>query len=92
MRLRRFLLPVALFALAGLIGVIAVADHRWKQRRMNRAEVGEWYCVHVGTRCGGASSGTIERRWNERQLAYEVAVSTIAAAAVAVAAYRAARR
>ncbi|HEY3542582.1 MAG TPA: hypothetical protein VGK79_08565 [Gaiellaceae bacterium] len=92
MRLRRFLLPVALFVLAGVIGVIAVADHRWKQRRMNRVEVGEWYCVHFGTRCPRPSSATIERRWNDRQLAYEIAVAAIGGAAVFVAARRAVRR
>jgi hypothetical protein len=64
-------------AVAALIGVAAIADHHWKQSRMDRVEVSEWYCRHVGTRCGGASSARLERRWNERQRGYEIAVAAV---------------
>jgi hypothetical protein len=90
--LRRFLFPAGLFALAGLIGLIAIGDHLWKQHRMNHAELLEWYCVNKGTHCGGPSSDAIERHWNQRQLGYEVAVVVIGGAAVALAAARARRR
>lgn len=85
-------LSAVLLAIAFLIGLTAIADHRWKQRRMNQAEVGEWYCAHIGTRCGGVSSAGIERHWNERQLGYEIVVSVIGAAGVVVAVLRARRR
>jgi hypothetical protein len=79
-------------ALAGMIGLIAIGDHRWKQRRINRAEVLEWFCAHKGTHCGGPSSHAIERHWNERQLGYEIAVIVIGVAAIALAAARTLRR
>jgi hypothetical protein len=63
--------------LAAVVGLAAVIDHRDKQERMNRAERSEWYCEHVGTRCRGASSARIERRWNERQIGYEAAVGVL---------------
>jgi hypothetical protein len=83
--LRRHTPALACLALAGAIGVAAIVDHRWKQARIDRAELSEWYCSHEGTRCGGPSSSGIEARWNERQLGYEVAVVTLAAAATALA-------
>ena len=92
MGLRRFVLPALLFALAGLIGVGAIADHRNKSGRMNRAELLEWYCAHDGTRCGGPSSAAIERHWNERQIGYEAAVVILGSTAILLAAIRARRR
>jgi hypothetical protein len=89
--LRRFVLPAALLALAGALGLLAIADHSWKQRRMNRAEVLEWSCVHTETHCGGASSHVLEGRWNERQLGYEIAVSVIGGAGIVLAGARAVR-
>jgi hypothetical protein len=89
--LRRFLLPLALFAFAGVVGLAAIADHRWKQRRTNHAEILEWQCVHEHTHCGGPSSAAMERHWNERQLGYEVAVSLLGASAILLAADRAFR-
>jgi hypothetical protein len=80
------------FALAGAIAIGAVADHRWKKSRINRAELLEWYCVHQGSRCGGPSSTAIERRWNERQVGYEVVVAVLAGGALAWSAVLAARR
>jgi hypothetical protein len=89
--LRRFLVPATLLVLAGAIGLGAIADHRWKQRRIGRAEVAEWYCTHRGTHCGGPSSAAIERHWNRRQLGYEIAVVVLGGSALALAAARAAR-
>jgi hypothetical protein len=72
---RHHRLTLACLAIAGLIGVAAVADHTVKQRRMNRAELAEWYCVHERTRCLGASSAALEARWNERETGYVLAIA-----------------
>jgi hypothetical protein len=89
--LRRHLLAVVCFAAAGLIGLAAVADHRNKNARSNRAQVSEWYCEHRGTRCGGPSSASIEAHWQSRQWAYEVAVVALGGFAIVSFAYRLAR-
>src|SRR4051812_42252637 len=90
--LRRHLLPLVCFALAGLIGVAAIVDHRWKNVRADRAQLSEWYCEHRNTRCGGPSSGAIERHWNERQVGYEVAVVVLSSGALVASSVREARR
>jgi hypothetical protein len=64
-----------LLLLVLVVGLIAIADHSNKTARNNHAELLEWYCTHRGTRCGGPSSASIERHWNERQRAYEVVVT-----------------
>jgi hypothetical protein len=74
-------LALVCLAVAGLIGAAAVVDHSWKQRRIDRAEVAEWYCRHQGTRCGGPSSKRIEAHWNTRQIGYEAAVVALVAGA-----------
>jgi hypothetical protein len=90
--LRRHLVSVVCFAIAGLLGVAAIADHRNKGARMDRAEVLEWYCSHVGTHCGGPSSARIEAHWNQRQMGYEAAVTIVGGFAILLFAYRAVRR
>jgi hypothetical protein len=65
---------LGLVLLALMTGGIAIVDHHVKQRRIDRAEVLSWFCVHQGTRCGGPVPERIEKRWNERQIAYESAV------------------
>ncbi len=74
------LLLVALVLLLCAVAVAGVVDHREKQRRINRAELAEWYCTHEGTRCGGVSSDNIERRWNEREVAYKGTLGVLAVA------------
>jgi hypothetical protein len=75
----RHLLGLACLVAAGLIGVAAAVDHHVKQARQDRVEVAEWYCRHLGTRCGGASSAGIEARWNQREVGYTVALSILGA-------------
>ena len=70
---RRYLIAAACCAAAAAIALVAIADHRWEERRQDRAQVAEWYCAHTGTRCGGPSSRRIERHWNEREAVYIVA-------------------
>jgi hypothetical protein len=81
---RRGLLGIACLAIAGLIGLAAIADHRNKNARSDSAELSEWYCQHEGTRCGGPSSERIEAHWNQRQLGYEIAVSVLGATGIAL--------
>jgi hypothetical protein len=88
---RRYALAFVCFAATGLIVIGAILDHRWKQMRLNRAEISAWYCVHQGARCGGPSAARIERHWNERQLGYEIAAAGLAVAGL-IAAARQARR
>ena len=64
---------------ASAVAIVAVADHRDKQRRAERAELAEWYCSHLGTFCGGVSSAKIERRWNEREVVYKGAMGVLVA-------------
>jgi hypothetical protein len=71
---RRATLSLVCLAVAGLIGVAAIADHRSKRQQINRAELAEWYCAHEHTRCGGPSSERIEASWNDRQDVYEIGV------------------
>ena len=80
--LRRHLASLLCFAVAGVIGLAAIADHRNKQSRAIKAEVLEWYCAHDGTHCGGPSSARIEAHWNKRQLGYEIAVSGLGGFAI----------
>jgi len=79
----RLLLPsVVALVVAALIVPLAVLDHRNKQARMNEAEVGEWYCTHVGVRCDGPSSSSIEDHWNTREAAYVAAMVSLTTFAV----------
>jgi hypothetical protein len=90
--MRRHLLSIVCFLAAGLIGVVAIADHGYKTRRIDRAEIASWYCAHDGSRCGGPSPYVMERRWNQRQLAYEAAVGVLGGLAIVRFAVRAIRR
>ena len=77
--LRRYSLALVCLAAAGLVGTAAVVDHHVKSARTSRAELAEWYCEHLGTRCGGASAVGIEARWNQREVGYVVAVTLLGA-------------
>ncbi len=76
-------------ALAATIGLAAIADHRNKQDRMNRAELAEWYCAHQQVQCGGPSPSRIEAHWNQRQWMYQIVVVGLGGTAVALLAFRA---
>jgi hypothetical protein len=66
--------------LLAVIGAAGVVDHTLKARRMNRAELSEWYCEHRQTRCGGPSSSRLEDAWNQRERGYQLALGLVAAA------------
>ena len=80
--LHRYWASLLCFALAAAIGLAAIADHRNKGSRLDKAEVLEWYCAHDGTHCGGPSSERIEAHWNERELGYVIAVSGLSGFAI----------
>ncbi|MGH2933414.1 MAG: hypothetical protein ACRDL2_02730 [Gaiellaceae bacterium] len=65
-----------------MTGVAAIVDHQKKQTRIVSAELDDWYCSHDGTRCGGADPDGIEAHWNQRQLGYEITVSTLGGSAL----------
>lgn len=52
----------------------------------------DWFCRHLGIRCGRPSSGAAEHRWERREVMYEVAAAALALGAVAVAAAAHSRR
>jgi hypothetical protein len=72
---------VVSIALAVVLAVVAVGDHRAKTARSNRAERAEWYCTYRGTLCGGPSSVAIERQWNRREIDYAAAFGVLGAVA-----------
>ena len=85
--LRRHLVSLVALAIAVLIIPLGFIDHHHKQLRMNEAEVGEWYCAHLGTRCRGPSSSSIEEHWNTREACYVallVALTSFAALRVVI--------
>jgi len=75
--LRQNRLSLALFIVAGLIGLAAIADHRHKQVRINSAQLDAYYCTHHDTRCGGPSWTRIEDAWQQRQVGYELVVAAL---------------
>ena len=70
--------------LIGAIAAAGVADHTFKVRRINQAQVSEWYCKHAQKRCGGPSSDGIENAWNQRERGYQIALAGVAAAGAAL--------
>jgi hypothetical protein len=87
----RFGWSITCFALAGAISLIAILDHRAKQQRLNAAQVREWYCVNIGTHCGGPSSAEIERHWQWRQYGYEAFVALVSGVGLVSFGYRLAK-
>jgi hypothetical protein len=89
--LKELRLPLACLAAALAVGAAAIVDHGWKQDRIDRAQVSEYFCRVYGLRCGGPDWHTIEHRWQVRQVVYEVAVGALAALGLGLG-YRAVRR
>jgi hypothetical protein len=90
----RLALRTAVVATAGAVLVTAagIVDHEVKQHRMNRAQEGEWYCIHQGIRCGGEDSEAIEAAWNRREPFEVGAAVALGAVGLAAAAGAAAAR
>ena len=86
----RGVLTVALvaFALAGVIAVVALADHHHKNAQAWDANQASWFCHFKGTRCDETQDEDLERRWHRRELGYRISFFSLvsgAAAAVIVA-------
>lgn len=88
----QLLLPLACYAIAGVVGMAAIVDHHLKQGRINEAQVSAYFCRVQHTRCGGTSWQRIEARWQSRQLTYEIVVIALAGIGLALAGYRIVRR
>lgn len=83
-------LTVALvaFALAGVIAVVALADHHRVGAQNWAANQASWYCQHNGTRCDELQIRDLESRWEHRELGYRISflsLSSVGIAAVIVA-------
>jgi len=61
---------LALLVLAGLVLAVAVVDHHRKQAHINRVQVDNWYCEHLGERCETPDSDVYEDRWERREQVY----------------------
>jgi hypothetical protein len=59
------------------ISIVAVADHRSKQHRIQRASVASWWCTHRGVRCDEETTDAIGDRWHRRERIYEGTVAVI---------------
>jgi len=76
------------FALAGMIAVVALADHHRVEAQNWDANQATWYCQHDGTRCDELQIEDLEGRWERRELGYRISffsLSSVAIAAVIVA-------
>jgi H+/Cl- antiporter ClcA len=71
----RGVLTVALlaFALAGVIAVVALADHHHKNAQSWEANQASWFCDFKGTRCDELQYEDLERGWQHRELGYRIA-------------------
>jgi hypothetical protein len=67
-----FRILLACLAVLLVVGVAAQLDHRHKQAVENEAIRDQWFCVHRGTRCGGADPDAVARRWHTREKGYKV--------------------
>ena len=76
------------FALAGVIAVVALADHHRVKAQNWDANQASWYCQHNGTRCDELQIEDLEGRWEHRELGYRISffsLSSVWIAAVIVA-------
>ena len=95
----RGVLAVALisFALAGVIAVVALADHHHKNAQSLGAIEASWYCGFKGTRCDELQDEDLQNGWHQREQRYRISFFSlssggIAAVIAAFALARAARR
>jgi len=73
------------FALAGVTGVIALADHHRVGAQNWAANQATWYCQHNGTRCDELQIEDLESRWEHRELIYRISFFSLASAGIAAA-------
>jgi hypothetical protein len=81
----RSLLVVCVLAALG-VAVAATLDHRHKQRVEGNAQIDAWFCVHgKPARCRDFDLEDYERRWEQRELAYETGFFALGGAALLLA-------
>lgn len=78
----RYLVLLSLLS-ALVVGVAATLDHRHKQRIEGAAQVDAWFCKHGRpARCRDFDLAAYERRWEQRELAYETGFAAFGASAL----------
>ena len=81
-------LALVVFALAGVIAVVALADHHRVGAQSSAADLATFYCQHKGTRCDELQIEDLQRGWHHRELGYRISffsLSSVGIAAVIVA-------
>ena len=78
-------LAVALvaFALAGVIAVVALADHHHKNAQSWEANQASWFCHFKGTRCDELQDEDLEGAWHRRELGYRISFSSLSSGGTA---------
>ena len=60
------------------ISIVAVADHRSKQQRIQHASVASWLCTYRGVRCHEEKPDAIGNRWHRRERIYQASDALLA--------------
>ena len=78
-------LAVALvcFAIAGVIAVVALADHHHKNARSWEANQASWFCHFKHTRCDELQDEDLEDAWHHRELGYRIGFSSLSSGGTA---------
>ena len=76
-------LALVAFALAGVIAVVALADHHRVKARNWDASLATFYCQHKGTRCDELQIEDLERRWHHRELGYRISFFSLSSVGIA---------
>ena len=71
------------FALAGVIAVVAFADHHRVGTQNWAANQASWYCQHNGTRCDELQIEDLEGRWEQRELGYRISFFSLSSVGIA---------
>jgi hypothetical protein len=71
------------FALAGVIAVVALADHHRVKAQNHNANQATWFCEHNGTRCDELQIEDLEGRWVHRELGYRISFFSLLSVGIA---------
>ena len=74
---------LVVFALAGVVAVVALADHHRVGAQNWAANQATWYCQHNGTRCDELQIRDLESRWEHRDLAYRISFFSLSSVGIA---------
>ena len=78
-------LTVALvaFVLAGVVAVVALADHHQRKAQSWDANQASWFCEFKGTRCGELQIEDLEDGWHHRELGYRISFFSLSSGGTA---------